>query len=125
MKTARKKKPSPVADEVGAQFIKIVDDSMSPAFLLGDVVLIHPDRKPRTGDYVAAKLLCGTLTFRRYKAGRGDAFTLVPENKNHALIPVWAKEHCEVLGVATSHYRKMPLPSSRRRPPAPKKGATP
>lgn len=36
----------------GAIFFRVKDDSMTPKWEKGDLVLVHPRMKPRNGDYV-------------------------------------------------------------------------
>lgn len=48
--------------------LKVVGDSMSPKFNEGDIIVIDPDKEPKTGDYVVASTSNNeSATFKKYK----------------------------------------------------------
>lgn len=69
--------------------LKVVEDSMAPAFQPGDTIIVDPDVSPRPNDYVVAHH-AGLNWLRQYKdRGLRDgkpAFELVPANDGYASI---------------------------------------
>jgi SOS-response transcriptional repressor LexA len=86
--------------------LAIEGESMSPRFKDGDTVVIDPMILVEPGDFVAAMLKTGLITFRRYRA-RHPGYELVPENSD------WDNIHShdvnQIVGVMVEHrtYRKL------------------
>lgn len=86
--------------------LEVEGESMSPRFKTGDTVVIDLLVNPEPGDYVAALLKCGMITFRRYRA-RHPGFELVPENPDWDTI--LSTDVTKIVGVMVEHrtYRKV------------------
>jgi SOS-response transcriptional repressor LexA len=88
------------------------DNSMTPFFSEGDLVIVDPDEPPRPGDYVVAKNGGEEATFKKYRP-RGidengqEVFELVPLNDDYP--PMHSdRQHIEIIGVMVEHriFRK-------------------
>lgn len=67
--------------------LKIKDDSMSPEFEIGDVIIIDPNEKPQAGEFVIAKYE-NQFIFRKYKLDNNSSdgvqhFILMPLNDDY------------------------------------------
>lgn len=67
--------------------LKIKDDSMSPEFEIGDVIIIDPDVEPQAGEFVIAQYGLEFI-FRKYKldndnSGEVKHFILIPLNDDY------------------------------------------
>ena len=76
----------------GCFALTVEGDSMSPTFLPGDIIVVDPDKAPKPGSYVVAKVDSqDAATFKKYalrgydKYGR-DVFDLVPINPDYPTI---------------------------------------
>lgn len=63
--------------------LKIKDDSMSPEFKIGDVIIIDPDVEPQAGEFVIAKY-GDEFIFRKFKLDNDNSM----ESNNFILIPL-------------------------------------
>ena len=83
------------------QLWRILDASMAPEFLPGDVLDVSLRVVPETGDLVVACLADGTAVMGSYKARRGKkAFDVIPADKRRPAARINAKSPGELLGVA-------------------------
>lgn len=88
--------------------LKIKDDSMSPAFKIGDDIIINPEWSPEPNECVLVKIhKTGQKLFRYYIPRRGTAYDLVAENPEWPTITVNASNPAQILGVLSEHHRKM------------------
>lgn len=99
---------------VGAHTFGLIveGDSMLPDFRPGDIVIIDPDRAPRPGSFVAAKLEReDAATLKKYRqrspdeAGR-PVFDLVPLNEDYPTITVHNGNRAAIMGVVVEHRRR-------------------
>lgn len=104
-----------IADKIGKHtFALYVDgDSMAPVFSPGDLVVVDPDRQPKPGDIVIAKLdREEAATLKKYRPrGHDDegneVFELVPLNEDWPTLRVDAKNPGRVIGVVVEHRRRL------------------
>lgn len=92
--------------------LKLEGDSMLPEFAPGDRVIIDPNIRPQSGDYVAARDRKHRGTFKKYRlrgidpAGN-EVFELIPLNDEYETV---RSDHqpLEVIGTMVEHrrYRK-------------------
>lgn len=86
----------------GDQVRIVADDSMAPEVQNGDMVFFRPDKAPKPGKLVWARIIdTGEVMLRRYRQVRdpkrpGVAFELVAVSKDYA--PVDGDEGVELLG---------------------------
>lgn len=93
--------------------LKIEGDSMLPDFAEGDRVIIDPDVRPHSGDFVAARNGKGGATFKKYRLrgvddhGR-EVFELIPLNTDKYDTMRSDLEPLEVIGTMVEHrkYRR-------------------
>jgi SOS-response transcriptional repressor LexA len=72
--------------------LRVRGDSMLPAFMEGDTIVVDPDRAPQSGDLVVAVVDdAGEATFKQYLNKR-DGQVLHPLNASYKEIPL-APEH--------------------------------
>jgi SOS-response transcriptional repressor LexA len=72
--------------------LRVHGDSMLPAFMEGDTIVVDPDRAPQSGDLVVAVVDdAGEATFKQYLKKR-DGQVLHPLNASYKEIPL-APEH--------------------------------
>lgn len=82
---------------------EVSDNSMSPSFNVGDVVVIDPETSPQPGDFVVANPAQTVVVLRRFRMRDGGGFELVPENKDwNTMI---GTEMSTILGVMVEHRR--------------------
>ena len=91
--------------------LKIKDDSMSPEFEIGDVIIIDPDVEPQAGEFVIAKY-GNQFIFRKYKLDNynsGDLkhFILIPLNDDYGKLHS-ANVEVTIIGTMVEHriYRR-------------------
>jgi phage repressor protein C with HTH and peptisase S24 domain len=53
------KTPAPLLNVKGGFGVYVVNDSMEPKYRQGDMILVHPGKQPRRGDYVLVVLVNG------------------------------------------------------------------
>lgn len=86
-----------------SQALVVSGDSMAPAFIEGDVVVIDPNATPVPGDYVFVEV--GTVKlFRRYRPQSGaGTYDLVPVNPDWPVEHVTPERHAVIKGVMVEH----------------------
>lgn len=91
--------------------LRIIDDSMKPDFISGDVVIIDPLQVPSPGEFVVARVNNEVL-FRKfqvesYRDGKTEFFSLSPLNNDFPSLSS-AKNLIMVLGTMVEHriYRR-------------------
>lgn len=90
--------------------LKIDGRSMLPEFVEGDVVVIDPDVRPQSGDFVAARNAKGGATFKKYRlrgvdpSGR-EVFELIPLNTDEFDSVRSDMEPLDVIGTMVEHRR--------------------
>jgi SOS-response transcriptional repressor LexA len=83
---------------------------MLPDFLEGDRVIIDPDIRPHSGDFVAARDSKGGATFKKYRLrgvdphGR-EVFELIPLNTDEFDSVRSDLEPLEIIGTMVEHRR--------------------
>ncbi|CAB4195629.1 COG2932 Predicted transcriptional regulator [uncultured Caudovirales phage] len=82
---------------------EVNDDSMSPQFVRGDVVVIDRAIEAVPGDYVIAMTAEQDILFRRFRTKRAG-FELVPENKDWEVVDS-QDNGAVVYGVMVEHRR--------------------
>jgi phage repressor protein C with HTH and peptisase S24 domain len=60
--------------------VALIDDAMAPDAMAGELVEMDTTEKPRPGDGVLVRDAAGTVYFRRFRPGRGDAWTAYASN---------------------------------------------
>lgn len=91
--------------------LRIEDESMSPTFLPGDIVIIDREVIPRPGDFVAAKLKeKPEIVFARYRPRGLDArgkmvIELAPENDDYPVATINRAHPGIIIGTMLVHYR--------------------
>lgn len=93
--------------------LKIEGRSMLPDFTEGDRVIIDPDVRPHSGDFVVARDPKGGATFKKYRlrgvddAGR-EIFELIPLNSDEFDTVRSDMEPLEIIGTMVEHrkYRR-------------------
>lgn len=89
----------------------IIDDSMAPDFLVGDLIVIDPTVRPLPGEFVLAR--SGETTFfRKFKANKLDmdkeqSFSLIPLNDDYASLSS-SNHEIKIIGTMVEHriYRR-------------------
>jgi SOS-response transcriptional repressor LexA len=90
--------------------LQIDGRSMLPDFEPGDRVIIDPDVRPTSGDYVAARNAQGAATFKKYRVrgvdqqGR-EVFELIPLNTDEFDSVRSDMEPLEIIGTMVEHRR--------------------
>jgi SOS-response transcriptional repressor LexA len=90
--------------------LQIEGRSMLPTFEEGDRVIIDPDVRPQSGDFVAARNSKGGATFKKYRLRGSDAsgrevFELIPLNSDEFDTVRSDMEPLEVIGTMIEHRR--------------------
>lgn len=93
--------------------LQIEGRSMLPEFVEGDRVIIDPDVRPQSGDYVVARDRKGGATFKKYRLrgmddkGR-EVFELIPLNMDEFDTMRSDVEPLEIIGTMVEHrkYRR-------------------
>ena len=95
--------------------IKMQDDSMEPELRLNDVLIVDPEREPKPGGFVVAKLMEGSggVLMRRYKqlsvSQVSQEYELMAINDAWASIRIHNSDQCKIVGVVMSLVRKLTL----------------
>lgn len=79
---------------------QLTNNSMLPIFLIGDVVIISPEKQPETDCFVLAKV--GNSIFVRRYILEDTKFSLVPLNSDYSTISNQEQE-VKILGVVIEH----------------------
>lgn len=84
-------------------------NSMTPEFNAGDKVIIDPDVKPHSGDFVAARDGRGGATFKKYRLRGADrdgreVFELIPLNDDFEAMRS-DQQPLEIIGTMVEHRR--------------------
>lgn len=89
----------------GSFAAKIIDQSMSPMFNVGDHIIVDPGIAPSPGDFVIASSPDGAV-FRRYRLVSKDRFLLVPLNEDFPVLE--GSDEVVIIGVMVEHriYRQ-------------------
>jgi SOS-response transcriptional repressor LexA len=90
--------------------LQIEGESMLPEFQPGDRVIIDPDVRPTSGDYVAARNSQGAATFKKYRVRGTDTegrevFELIPLNSDQFDSVRSDMEPLEIIGTMVEHRR--------------------
>lgn len=90
--------------------LQIEGRSMIPEFVEGDKVIIDPDVRPTSGDFVAARNAKGGATFKKYRLRGSDdhgreVFELIPLNVDEFDSVRSDMEPLEVIGTMVEHRR--------------------
>lgn len=98
-------------DSKSVFMVKVVDQSMSPIFEVGDRLIIDPYKLPSPGGYVLALCEGDTVVFRRYRVtgydDDGEAqFELIPHNNDFPVLDS-QKHDIKVLGVVVRFTREL------------------
>lgn len=86
--------------------LKVLDDSMKPDFVEGDMIVIDSEQKPAPGEFVVARVDKDIL-FRKYQVessvnGEAEYFSLTPLNQDFP--PFSSSRHSiELLGTMVEH----------------------
>lgn len=80
--------------------LRIADSSMSPAFNIGDIVIIDPNISPAPGDYVVA-IAYDEAVFRRFRRNSQESFRLIPNNQDFP--PLDSGDEVKIIGVMVEH----------------------
>lgn len=83
--------------------IRINGDSMEPDFREGSMIVVEPDMKPESGDYVVAKTSGTEVTFKQLIKDNGDWY-LKPVNDRYPIKPLG---NAEIIGVVREVVRKL------------------
>lgn len=86
------------------------DDSMAPDLLMGDVLIIDPDKHPSPASFVLAKINLGQeVVIRKYKQVSASnplqKFELIASNANWAMISVDETFEGSILGCVLAAFR--------------------
>lgn len=88
--------------------LKIKDDSMSPEFQIGDIIIIDPDVLPEAGEFVVAKY-GEKFIFRKFKLDNDELkdFILIPLNNDYGKLHS-AHIELHIIGTMVEHriYRR-------------------
>ncbi len=88
--------------------IRIADDSMIPEFEPGDIIVIDPDKQPKPGKHVLAKI-DDELIFRKYREledlGKSKSFELIPVNDYWPVIKITEPKKAKLIGTMVEHRR--------------------
>jgi len=78
--------------------LRVENDSMEPLFHQGDIIIINPNIKPRSGDFVIVRLKSeGEVTFKKLSI-KGGRITLQPLNTKYDVIVLEEKDDFEIIG---------------------------
>jgi SOS-response transcriptional repressor LexA len=78
--------------------LRVENDSMEPIFHEGDILIVNPNIKPMTGDYVVAKLAQeGEATFKKL-IEKDQIIILRPLNPNYEDIILTKEDQFELIG---------------------------
>lgn len=90
---------------------RVIDDSMKPDFISGDIVIIDALQMPSPGEFVIARVDSDVI-FRKfqvesYRDGKTESFSLSPLNNDFPVLSS-AKNRIEILGTMVEHriYRR-------------------
>jgi hypothetical protein len=83
----------------------INDDSMSPAFVAGEEIVIDPTVKPEQDDFVLVQMTNGEQLFRCYRPRGKGTFDLVAENAAWKTVSVTDAASVTILGTMIEHRR--------------------
>lgn len=90
---------------------KVIDDSMKPDFLSGDIVIMDALQKPNPGEFVIVRV-DNEILFRKfqvesYRDGKTESFSLSPLNNDFPTLSS-AKNRIVILGTMVEHriYRR-------------------
>lgn len=89
--------------------LKIKDDSMSPAFEIGDVIIINPDIQPQAGEFVIAKY-GNNFIFRKFKLDNDNDnetvqhFILIPLNDDYGKLHSANVNNLIIIGTMIEHH---------------------
>lgn len=85
--------------------IIIADNSMSPKFLLNDIVLVDFDRKPKPGDFVLVHITnTAENVIRKYKESeKNSRYELQALNSDWATMHVNSENKAAILGTVIEH----------------------
>lgn len=90
---------------------KVIDDSMKPDFLSGDIVIMDALQRPNPGEFVIARV-DNEILFRKfqvesYRDGKTESFSLSPLNNDFPTLSS-AKNRIVILGTMVEHriYRR-------------------
>lgn len=104
----------PAPSEVGqrAFALKVEGNSMEPDFQPGDTIIVDPERAPRPGDLVVARIDAhNAATFKRYRvkaAAKGRMqVELVPLNPDWPTLSIDERNGGRLVGVVTDHIRRL------------------
>jgi len=92
--------------------LEIQEDSMSPEFKVGDLVIIDPEITPRPGEIVVARLFDQeSIILRKYRSltkdvAGNETYELVPFNKDWPKITVNAENPAQIIGTLVEHRCK-------------------
>lgn len=87
--------------------VRVDDQSMEPAFRVGEIVIVDPKINPQKNDAVIARLDKGDEhVLRYYIPRRCGAFDLQAENPNWHTVTINAKTTAQILGVVVEHRKK-------------------
>jgi SOS-response transcriptional repressor LexA len=88
----------------------IKDNSMTPLFNLGDVIIIDPAIQPSPGEFVAARTgNHDTIVFRKYRpisphdTNSFRGFELIALNEDWGKITITDKDQAEIIGTLLEH----------------------
>lgn len=92
--------------------LKLLDDSMSPSFFQGDLVLIDPLENAEPGEFILSRVNDNTILFRKLKIDTSTTTgekieLLLPINDDYPIISSFNNK-IEILGVMVEHriYRR-------------------
>jgi len=109
---SNKFEPTTIHNAQNAYWLILDEDSMQPKFKLNDLVLISPNFKPETGDYVIVIDENKSIFFRKWRDCGFDEVTrkkytqLIAHNPDYPIIDSRFTDF-EVLGVAIEHRSKL------------------
>lgn len=90
--------------------LRVQDDSMAPELLVGDFVIVDPDKTIRPGGLVVASVQdMNEVSVRRYKQlsadGLAQQYELIPSNENWAVVRVDKSSKHQLVGVILAFFR--------------------
>src|SRR5690606_22660906 len=99
--TAWHSKPGPRAFALRVEGDSMVTTVGSPSFPQGTTIIVDPDRKAQSGDYVVARDMQGRPTFKRLM-GDGITWYLRPLNPAYPTVEI-DEPHLRVIGVVIEY----------------------
>lgn len=89
----------------------LIDNSMQPAFLSGDIVIVDPDRQPKPGDFVLAHIVSTNENIiRKYRetdehTAKNKSYELTALNADWRTVRISSGKEAEIIGAVIEHRK--------------------